>query len=378
MPIPMRCLTLVFALLWFALLWIGEPVQSQQQATPPPRGSDTSKPTSQAQPAILVSTLDDKNLGRELFQQQVARVMGVLPDRSQLPPTVPWTELDAERFDGIDGSPWVRKKIELTVDLDSSRPESHVRAYVFLPSDDDRRRRPAVLCLHQTNAMGKDEPAGISGNPHLHYALELAQRGFITLAPDYPSFGEHPYPFEEHPEWVSGSLRAVWENMRAIDWLEQCPAVDPNRIGCMGHSLGGHNTIFTAFHDARIRAAVSSCGFTRFHKYYQGNLAGWSSPRYMPRIATLFENSPDRIPWDFPEMIAALAPRAFMTSSPLHDDNFDVSGVRDCMEVAAPIYARLRASDRLQAIYPDCDHDFPAAARESAYTFLEQHLQPQP
>jgi dienelactone hydrolase len=371
----MRWLTCVFA-----LLCVGEPAQSQPPTTPTPLGSDVLQPTSSDQPAIPLSTLTDRNLRRDPFQQQVERVMGVLPDRSQLPPAVPWKELDAEKFDGKDGSPWVRKKIELSVDIDidSSRPESLVRAYVFLPRDDDHRRRPAVLCLHQTNAMGKDEPAGISGNPHLQYALELAQRGFITLAPDYPSFGEHPYPFEEHPEWVSGSLRAVWENMRAIDWLEQCPAVDPNRIGCIGHSLGGHNTIFTAFHDLRIRAAVSSCGFTRFHKYYQGNLAGWSSPRYMPRIATLFENSPDRIPWDFPEMIAALAPRAFMTSSPLHDDNFEVSGVRDCMESAAPVYARLHAADRLQAIYPDCNHDFPDDARESAYSFLEKHLPPKP
>ena len=45
---------------------------------------------------------------------------------------------------------------------------------------------PAMLCLHQTTKIGKEEPAGLGGNPNLHYALHLAQRGYVTLAPDYP------------------------------------------------------------------------------------------------------------------------------------------------------------------------------------------------
>ena len=33
---------------------------------------------------------------------------------------------------------------------------------------------PAVVCAHQTVQDGKNEPAGISGNPRLHMALTLA------------------------------------------------------------------------------------------------------------------------------------------------------------------------------------------------------------
>ena len=43
---------------------------------------------------------------------------------------------------------------------------------------------PAVLRLHQTTPLGAAEPAGLGGNPNLHYALELAERGYVTLAPD--------------------------------------------------------------------------------------------------------------------------------------------------------------------------------------------------
>ena len=54
-----------------------------------------------------------------------------------------------------------------------------------------RHKRPAILCLHQTTPNGKDSPVGLADRPTLHYALELAKRGYVTLSPDYPSFGEY-------------------------------------------------------------------------------------------------------------------------------------------------------------------------------------------
>ena len=60
------------------------------------------------------------------------------------------------------------------------------RAWLLLPTGDDVRPRPAVLCLHQTTPSGKDSPVGLSDRPSLHYALELAQRGFVTLVARLP------------------------------------------------------------------------------------------------------------------------------------------------------------------------------------------------
>ena len=94
-------------------------------------------------------------------------------------------------------------------------------------------------------------------------------------------------------------MRAIYDNMRAIDLLQSLPEVDAERIGCIGHSLGGHNTMFTAASIRGSRPLVSNCGFTRFHKYYGGKLAGWTSPRYMPLIASGYGNDPNRVPFDF-------------------------------------------------------------------------------
>ncbi len=237
---------------------------------------------------------------------------------------------------------------------------------------------PAVLCLHQTNgSIGKDEPVGLHGNSELQYALELSQQGFATLSPDYPSFGEYEHSFRESP-FVSGSMQAIVENRRAIDLLQSLPEVDGSKIACIGHSLGGHNAIFTATFEPRIRAVVSSCGFTRFHRYMKGDLTGWTSDRYMPRIQSVYASDPNQMPFDFPELIASLAPRGFLAVAPQNDDNFEVNGVRESISFAANAYRIYGASDSLQAQYPDAGHTFPRTSRNQAYQFIKQQLAKSP
>src|SRR5262249_55624895 len=192
-------------------------------------------------------------------------------------------------------------------------------------------------------------------------------------APDYPSFGDYPYDFGKSPH-PSGSIKAVWNNVRAVDLLQSLPEVDGEKIGCIGHSLGGHNSLFTAAFEPRIKVVVSNCGFTSFPKYYGGNLKGWTSARYMPRIASEYGSKPEKVPFDFPEVLAAIAPRAVLASSPTGDDNFEVSGVKDCLAAARPVFELLKAGDRLTANYPDCKHDFPEDVRQVAYEWLDRWL----
>jgi acetyl esterase/lipase len=294
-------------------------------------------------------------------------VMGPLPDASA---RVPLAVEGAEEVDPPEvRRPYVRSKVTFAV-----AKGERVTAYLLMPRE-RKGKLPAVLCLHQTNGkLGAREPAGMGGNPNLHYAAHLAERGYVTLAPDYPSFGEYqPYDFKKSG-FQSGSLKAVWNNLRAIDLLQSLPEVDPERIGCIGHSLGGHNTMFTAAFDPRIKALVSNCGFTSFPKYFGGRIKGWTSDRYMPRIASVYELKPEKVPFDFPEVVAAFAPRAFLASAPLRDNNFEVSGVKDCIAAARPVYELLGVGEKLAANYPDCAHDFPPEVRKVAYAWLDRWL----
>ena len=276
--------------------------------------------------------------------------------------------LDVKIIEEKTTDKWVRKKLTFAVEKGDRVP-----AYLFLPVG-AKGKRPAVLCLHPTNGqLGKDEPAGLGGDPNKHYALHLAERGYVTLAPDYPNFGEYKFdPYQNG--YQSATMKAIWNNMRAIDLLQSLPEVDADRIGCIGHSLGGHNTMFTAAFDTRIKAIVSNCGFNAFPKYKGGDLKGWSHKGYMPRIASVYETKPEKMPFDFPEVVAAFAPRAFLASAPTGDDNFEVSGVKDCIAAAKPVYELLGAKEKLAASYPDCKHEFPPAVRKVAYEWLDRWL----
>ena len=94
----------------------------------------------------------------------------------------------------------------------------------------------------------------------------------------------------------------------------------------------------------------------------------------MPRIASVYKNDVDRVPFDFTEIVASFAPRPFLACAATGDRDFDVSGVRDVIQAARPIYTLLGKPGHLQAMYPESPHDFPPDARERAYEFLDQHL----
>lgn len=307
-----------------------------------------------------VRTTADWEVRKGQILANMQQVMGELPGQEKRVP------LEVQQVEEVPVGKLVRRKITYRTE-----PASRVAAYLFLP-EAGARKRPAVLCLQQTTARGKDEPAGLCGNPNLHYALHLAERGYVTLVPDYPSFGEYKWDFDPKHGYASGSMKAIWDNVRAIDLLQSLPEVDGERIGCIGHSLGGHNTMFTAAFEPRIRVMVSSCGFTRFHK---DDMPSWTGPRYMPRIASVYKNDANRVPFDFTEIVGTFAPRPFLACAAVKDSDFDVSGVRDVMAAAKPIYELYGKPDHLAAFYPNTGHDFPAEARKTAYEFLDLHLQ---
>ena len=73
-------------------------------------------------------------------------------------------------------------------------------------------------------------------------------------------------------------------------------------------------------------------------------------------------------------VVAALAPRAFFSSSPLRDSNFDVRGVKKAIPKAREVYQLLGQGEALQLRTPDCEHDFPPEIRQEAYHFIDQAL----
>ena len=227
-----------------------------------------------------------------------------------------------------------------------------------------------MLALHQTHPLGQKVVVGLSNSTNDEYGVGLVKRGFVVLAPPYPLLANYQ-PDLKKLGYVSGTMKAIWNNIRGLDLLESLSYVRTNGFGAIGHSLGGHNSIYTAVFDERIKVVVSSCGFDSFRDHMNGNIRGWTSERYMPR---LLEYPLSGLPFDFYEVIAALAPRRVFVNAPLGDTNFKWQSVDAVCGQARKVYAVYGRSDRLIVEHPDCGHLFPKQMQEKAFELMEQVL----
>jgi dienelactone hydrolase len=271
--------------------------------------------------------------------------------------------------DETDMGSYVRRAISYT-----SEPRSRTTAYLCIPKSAlAGKKAPAVLCLHPTdNVAGYKVVVGLGGRPHRQYAAELAERGFVTISPSYVQLAQYQ-PDLNDLGYASGTMKGIWDNVRAMDLLDALSAVRKGRYGVIGHSLGGHNAIYTAVHDARIAVIVSSCGFDSFLDYYGGNIKGWVQPRYMMRMEK-YLGQPQNVPFDFYELLAVLAPRPVFVNAPMKDANFHWDSVDRIANAARSVYALYGATDNVRVAHPQSDHDFPDAERAEAYKWIEKAL----
>ena len=297
------------------------------------------------------------------FRRTLVRLLGRMPARSPLRPVV------VERV-AVAG--FVREKVSYAVS-----PGERVSAYLFLP--DGEAPRPAILCIHQHNRefhLGKSEPAGLSGSPEQFYGLELAKRGFVTLCPDAIGFEERQHPvlrgadyerFEATRLLTLGSClqaKMLWDLMRALDYLTTRKEVDRRKFGCLGHSLGGQETLFLCAVDRRVAAAVSSCGFSSYQAIFDAAILH-NQALYVPGL---------RAHGDLDRVLGLVAPRPFLALAGSGDPIFPLEGVQATVRGARRSYTG--AKDRLGLEIFPVGHDFPAPMRETAYAWLDRWLRP--
>ena len=321
--------------------------------------------------SLPVRTVADWLRRKQEIRQAMQTIMGPLPgDEKRCP-------LDMKVEEEVDCGTYLRRLVTY-----SSEPGSRVPAYLLIPKNLVEASAPkasAILCLHGTdNVVGHGVMVGLGGKPNRQYASELAERGYVTLAPNYPLLAKYQ-PDLQRLGWQSGTLKAVWDNIRGLDLLASLTFVKQGSMGVIGHSLGGHNAVYTSVFDDRLQVVVSSCGLDSFLDYYAGDEKvwmpekGWTQTRYMARLADYRGKLAD-IPFDFHELIGALAPRHVLISAPLHDSNFQSQSVDRIVAAAAPIFRLYGHPERLRVEHPDCEHDFPPEMRAAAYSLFDRQL----
>jgi dienelactone hydrolase len=287
---------------------------------------------------------------------ELTAIIGPLPER---------TAPEPRELDRTDTGPYIRHRLSYQVETgDQGMAFLLVPKQVSFPA-------PAVVCHHQHTGqrIGKVEPAGLEGDPDLAHAHELALRGFITFAPDAPTFGERrdlgdPVGFaywELATRLVTGRTllaKALHDLLVGIDVLAARPEVDAKRIGFIGHSYGGRMALWAAACDDRIAATVSHCGCVP----YAGMIArdaGIQMEFVVPGIIGKLDHR---------DLAAAIAPRALFLSGTSED-----RWSRGLGELANDIRCRFPSSQFMDRIYAG-GHRHTGEMRADAYVFLEQHL----
>ena len=382
----MRLGVLLFALLAIsttAYAWPGHEWQKWKEITtwtrPDIRNDQAGR--KELVPVLAIGDQPGKSVNEiKLWEQRradIARaIQAILGEPTGLTPLPPKIEILGEEM----LSDHIRRHIRILSEKDDWIP-----AYLLLPKKMPGVPLPAMICLHQTVAQGKDEPCGIKGSPDLAFALELVRRGFVCIAPDAIGFGERippgtqPYHdsltfYRRHPKW-SFMGKMIWDVSRVVDYLETLDCVDRLQIGCIGHSHGAYGSIFAGAFEPRISLVIASCGFTTLRA--DPTPERWS--HLTPLIPQLGTYLPDvaTIPFDWQQILALMAPRPLFVWYATRDTIFPNTDNLDAVfKDVSGAYRLYGAGDELAWKAFDGSHSFPTDGRSQAYRWLEERFFP--
>ena len=313
-----------------------------------------------------ISKPEHFEIKRQQIIEGMSLGMGKLPERPKR------SRLEDFKIRVVNEQPRGRY-IKKTITFDATEDEV-IHAFLYEPLNKQLgEKRPGIVGMHPTGELGK---GSFESWPLCNFPIELAMMGYVVIVPDYPGFGDaRPYDFAAD-RYDSGTIKGVFNHMTCVDLLRVHPDVAPDRIGTIGHSLGGHNAMFLAAFDDRVKIAVSSCGWTPF-EYYEtkkGRLKTWALPRYMPPLDAIYNSDHTKFPFDFHEVAAAIAPRVFFSSSPTSDGVFPGWGPKSAAPIIRKYFKAAGAERAFQFHQPHAQHRFPWDTRQAAYRSMNDTL----
>jgi hypothetical protein len=187
------------------------------------------------------------------------------------------------------------------------------------------------------------------------------ERGFAVLVFDQIGFGSRADNgirfYKRHPRWsLLGKM--VADTRAAISAIvDNAGQFDPSRIYLQGYGLGAKVALLTAALDDRVTGVSVSCGFSslRLDRPDSGTegLRHYSHLHGLLPRAGAFIGNEKRLPVDYDEIIAAIAPRPLQIVAPTMDRHAVVRDVRQAVEAARGAYRLLGRPDALELWTPE-------------------------
>ena len=255
------------------------------------------------------------------------------------------------------------------------------RAELYYPTGTlANAKLPTVIWLH-----GFSYPMGYMWvyrqNPDLHPILALVRAGYAVVAFDQTGHGSRTDEFktfyDRFPHW-SRLGRMVTDTSAVIDALQKEGMVDSDRIYLYGYSMGGMVALHTAALDPRVKGVVSICGFTPMRtdtaKTGTGGLARYSVDLpLLPRLG-LFIGHEAQLPYDYNELMAAIAPRPVYVLQPLLDRDANPADVKTAVDQASKVYSLYSATDQLVLDEPWDYNRLPEATQDRIIKWMGDHM----
>ncbi|MCX7826791.1 MAG: acetylxylan esterase [Verrucomicrobiae bacterium] len=340
-------------------------------------------------------------MGATAVTGMISPTMGLAAETPAPPPVIPWPqrrkEIERKWLDLLGDFPTdipplkpEMKQVEVKDGITryhvsfQSEPDDRVTAWLLVPEGARKQPAPAIICIHGTTyGTGKDWTIGLAGlapgdppdgpPPKAGgYGRELARWGYVTLSIDLALVNERTPEsrliydssafYRKHPDWsIVGKNN--WDAQRSVDFLQTLDFVDPKRIGCVGHSVGGHYTLFAAAFEPRLTASVSNGGVLDWVR----NSPHWARPEnydfkaeggkppgnfgvytYIKKFRPYVEDKNKPVPVDFDSLMMLVAPRPLLVMNSEYE--FVSHHTMEKLLRALEVYANWQDADGLPSV----------------------------
>ena len=233
------------------------------------------------------------------------------------------------------------------------------------------QKRPVVVCQHGLEGRPQDVVTG--DHPAYHdFASKLAERGFITFAPQNLYIGHDRFRTLQRKSYLLKKTLfsvIVPQHQQIVNWLGSLPFVDANRIGFYGLSYGGKSAMRIPPLVPQYCLSICSADFNDWV---------WKNASTQSNYSYVWTNEYEIFEFDlgtkfnYAEMAALIAPRPFMVER----GHFDGVGPDDRVasefaKVRHLYNARLGIGDRCEIEFFAGPHTIHGVG---TFEFLHKHL----
>lgn len=250
-----------------------------------------------------------------------------------------------------------------------TRPGVRMTCNLYVPDGAKAKPAPAILCVHGHWKGAKQDPTVQAR------CIGAAKLGFVVLCVDAFGAGERGVGTalgEYHGDMTAATLLPVglplsglqvYENTRAVDYLETRPEVDKSKIGITGASGGGNQTMYAGAWDKRFKAVMPVCSVGNYQAYLQ---TACCMCEVVPGALKFTEE------W---AVLGLVAPRALCVVNATKDGiQFSVGEAKKSLSLTKPVFKLHAKEDHLVHAIFEGPHDYSKAMREQMYGFMSLHL----